>query len=1003
MGQRKAKTPHNGGTQLPLIVPDSNWKPLIELPDLRNCNRIALDRETKDDGLAANWGPGWAKGREGGHVCGTSVAWHEGSQLKSAYFPLRHTDTDNFPPEQVAQWEIDHQKAGVRFVFQNGPYDIGWGTLDGIPPPVLVDDTIAMANVIDEQRPSFELNALCAHYGILGKDERLLKEALVAYGWPVTPKEMKKNLWRLPARYIGPYAEQDAAATLHLADLMDPEIDAQNVREAYQLEMDLLPMVHEMRRRGIRIDLEAVEQLTKFFRGKREEALEDLSDHLGHTTGIDDLRRNEWLDQTFTRYHVSFPRERGRGSFEAKWMRRVDHWLPRLVCKAKAAEDAAEKFLQTYIVGFAHNGRLHASINQFRGEDGGTRTSRFSYADPPLQQIPMRNEEAALIRCAFLPEIGEWWLSADYCYDKETEILTERGWIKFPELGSEKIAQWHQKTGVIDFVEPISIYVGEQRQRRMVRIKSLRHDLLVTENHRILLRHCESGQEIVVPAAMLDEHILKSWWIPQQTNISDDVPDLNIHDDLLRLVVACQADAADRWKYKRREEANCTWVFYLTKEHKVHRLKKILRSLDIMFREKHPGPDHKETRVAIRLDDFPALRVWLGTDKTFNYDLLHQLSLRQKKIFIEELFFWDGSPHNDGLDANYGSENKKNSDTVNAIATQCGYAVRSKKAAWTKPGRKDYFTSNFRRVEFNRSVRGGVELSIVIEENQVYCVTMPSSFVVVRRNGKVAICGQSQQEYRLIVHFAERLGLRKADIAAQKYRDDPRTDFHNMVAEMTGLARKPAKDTNFAKSYGAGIDKFAAMIGQSREKAMEIMNQYDQEMPFVKELYDLCQRAAEGKGYVLLLDRARIHFNSWEPTWLSEEEKRRGWGSGGKIKMASCSYDEAMSRVEDKDHPWHHKRLKRSECRKAMNAKIQGSGARMTKMSMRACWRAGHVPLIQIHDELGFSVREEQQGQDITEIMREVIKLNVPMIVDAEYGKNWGDAKHVWAERGDLR
>src|SRR6202040_4195780 len=99
---------------------------------------------------------------------------------------------------------------------------------------------------------------------------------------------------------------------------------------------------------------------------------------------------------------------------------------------------------------------------------------------------------------------------------------------------------------------------------------------------------------------------------------------------------------------------------------------------------------------------------------------------------------------------------------------------------------------------------------------------------------------------------------------------------------------------------------------------------------------ELCQKSAERRGYVLLLDRARIHFDTWEPTWLSREEKARGGGSGGRIRMGDCDLAEARMRVADATHPWHRKKLRRAKCRKAMNGKIQGSAARMTKMAMRA-------------------------------------------------------------------
>jgi len=213
-----------------------------------------------------------------------------------------------------------------------------------------------------------------------------------------------------------------------------------------------------------------------------------------------------------------------------------------------------------------------------------------------------------------------------------------------------------------------------------------------------------------------------------------------------------------------------------------------------------------------------------------------------------------------------------------------------------------------------------------------------------------------------------------------------------MVAEMTGLARKPAKDTNFAKAYGAGVSKFAIMTGKTHEEAEALMQQYDRELPFVKDLYDLCQKKAERTGFIRLLDGARIHFDMWEPSWLSQEEKARGWGSFGKFKMGFCRIEEAQQRQRDETHPWYGKRLRRAECRKAMNGLIQGSAARQTKLAMRACWREGYLPLIQMHDELGFSQSRAKDGERIAQIMRDVVRLTVPMAVDAEYGTSWGQA-----------
>jgi DNA polymerase I-like protein with 3'-5' exonuclease and polymerase domains len=117
--------------------------------------------------------------------------------------------------------------------------------------------------------------------------------------------------------------------------------------------------------------------------------------------------------------------------------------------------------------------------------------------------------------------------------------------------------------------------------------------------------------------------------------------------------------------------------------------------------------------------------------------------------------------------------------------------------------------------------------------------------------------------------------------------------------------------------------------------------------------------------------------------------------------MDACDLDEARSRTKDAKHPWFNSKLKRAFTHKAGNALIQGGAARMGKMAMREMWRAGYVPLLQIHDEFPCSVSRERDGRQIAEIMRGVgaqFNARVPFRVDEEYGCNWADAKHAWRE-----
>jgi DNA polymerase I-like protein with 3'-5' exonuclease and polymerase domains len=251
-----------------------HWQPPAELPDLRRVGMIALDLETKDDGLLAERGSGWPWG--GGYICGLSIAYHADGAIRAHYFPLRHPDTDNFDASRVFDWLKDLVASNVAIVTQNGLYDWGWlRTEAGIkmPPSERLEEIGALATIVDENRRSYSLDALGAWRGLPGKDETLLKQAVKSAGFKVTKRTpLQSYISQLPARLVGPYAEADAANTLALFESLNPVLDKEGTRAAYRLEVDLLPMVHEMRRRGIRIDTSAAEQARDLLLRKRDAA-----------------------------------------------------------------------------------------------------------------------------------------------------------------------------------------------------------------------------------------------------------------------------------------------------------------------------------------------------------------------------------------------------------------------------------------------------------------------------------------------------------------------------------------------------------------------------------------------------------------------------------------------------------------------------------------------------------------------------------------------------------
>lgn len=668
--------------QLGLFKPDSAWTRPTELPDLRGRKLVAIDSETKDDGLANNLGPGWALGPMG-YICGISWAT-EGSV---GYAPTRHPETDNFPLENVLRWLDDLFKSGTRIVFHNGPYDIGWFGSFGVAPPVNFEDTLPACVLLDEGNRRYSLDACCERAGIPGKDTTLLKEAIRAYGG--NPNKGAADLWRVPAKYAAPYAEQDGVATLSLWNQSEGALKAQDVWNAYRTEIDLIPMTVAMRRRGIRVNTGNAIRVGKDFRTQRDIHLKTIGDVLGlrRAATLEEIRNNKFMVRHCEEAGIKPPRtESGKSfSFSKDWMEKHPNPFPRAVTQALKFEDAASKFIDNFILGFTNRGRIHAEVHQFLSEDGGTRSHRFSYSEPPLQQMSSpdkdpRDENKNLIldqaigtkvRQCFEPEKGEAWLASDY----------------------------------------------------------------------------------------------------------------------------------------------------------------------------------------------------------------------------------------------------------------------------------------------------------------------------------------SQQEPRITVHFAAACRVAGVDEALERYRNNPRTDYHTMVADMTGLPRPRAKILNLAMTYGKGKESTAEELGVTIEEADDLLKMYHAKLPFIKALESLCKNRASSRGFIRLIDGARMHYNEWEGPFLSYEVRNAAKMNGH--SLAPCSYEEAIERQRDDTHPWHGKKLRRADTRKSLNNLVQGSAARQTKRAMLEMWREGITPLIQMHDEVGASIQSREQVQRIAQIMIETTPLLVPTIVDSEVGPTWGDAKMTWDAYAD--
>ena len=233
------------GLQLTFNLKKHIWSCPSEYKDLSQYDEIAIDLETRDDGINNKLGAGWATGN--GYVIGFAVAV-EGWQ---GYYPFKHFGGGNMIEPQVIQYMKDVCKLPSRKIFHNGQYDVGWLAQMGIKVEGEIVDTMITAAVIDENRWSYSLNALSKDYLGELKSEQDLKEAAKDHG--IDPKG---EMWMLPAEHVGFYAEQDARLTYLLWQRFKPEINNQNLQTIWELETKLLPILIKMRQKGIKVDVE---------------------------------------------------------------------------------------------------------------------------------------------------------------------------------------------------------------------------------------------------------------------------------------------------------------------------------------------------------------------------------------------------------------------------------------------------------------------------------------------------------------------------------------------------------------------------------------------------------------------------------------------------------------------------------------------------------------------------------------------------------------------------
>jgi DNA polymerase I-like protein with 3'-5' exonuclease and polymerase domains len=411
--------------------------------NLKGIDTVAIDIETYDPNLKTK---GLGAIRKDGFICGIAVA----TDNETAYFPLRHSDTDIAFNRIDKIWQVLNDKIfqneNITKVFHNAMYDVCWiRAVTGMMIKGRIVDTMIAASVIDENRFKYSLDALSKDYLNEQKYKYDLQQKTLEWSGG-TVKDPMTNMHKLPASIVKEYAKQDVNLTLKLWKIFNKKIDEvlytkddgeqKTCRKIFELETKLFLCLVDMKFKGVRIDVPKAILFGRHLKKRRDQIVNAIESKTS-------IRVDIWaaasikklLDHLCIKDYKVTPKSK-MPQLPKDYLKTHNNKCLRMIAKAREYDKAVNTFIDG-LLGYVHNGRIHADINQIRSDTGGTVTGRFSMSNPNLQQIPAKGYIGSKMRELFIPEEGCKWGSFDYS-QQEPRIVVHYA-IKLSLGGTESL------------------------------------------------------------------------------------------------------------------------------------------------------------------------------------------------------------------------------------------------------------------------------------------------------------------------------------------------------------------------------------------------------------------------------------------------------------------------------------------------------------------------------------------------------------------------------------
>lgn len=483
------------------------------------------------------------------------------------------------------------------------------------------------------------------------------------------------------------------------------------------------------------------------------------------------------------------------------------------------------------------------------------------------------------------------------CFSGDTEVLTPIGWVPFHALDrTEKVAQW-DKDGTVTFVQPTEFFY--EKDRSVVRLLSTRTDLILTPDHRCLVKTRTGAWEVhAADSVPEDRKQLHAGYGP--CGDSDNAL-------FAEFVMATQADG----HFRKDDQA---LEFALTKKRKAERLCYLLSELKIPYAARtNQRNGELRYRFRVRRDVvatmFPML---IGEAKLLSFDWLFSLNRATQKHLIDWLWFWDGFW---AKKTHYATEHKHNADWVQTLCVLNDVAANIRKYVPSNPNavvswQVDRTSKNYSWTSNMDCAPAGVA--------DVYCVAVPSSFLIVRRNHKVVVSGNCQNfprkeglresieardgflfcsvdydtaELRALAQFCEQTFGYSQLADALRRGDDPHLMLaatilgitHEEAKQRKGDkdvkdARQVSKLVNFGLPGGMGVDTFITNCAKqgvtlTRERVKELIEAYKTQWPEMADFFQMASQATKtstGMGDVYTPWSGRLRANCFYSAYLNQ-------------------------------------------------------------------------------------------------------------------------------------